>query len=75
MDDIVDFNIERKMHSLSPPEAWGCRISPDRGGPDECDAAVLFQKSGIGAERKLTGKRGSLTKKLKSVLAKIQIFV
>ena len=34
----------------SPPEAWGCRISPDRG-PNECDVAVLFQKCGIGAEK------------------------
>ena len=39
----------------SPPEAWGCRISPDRGALDEYDTAVLFQKTRLGAElRKLT---------------------
>ena len=47
---------------LAPPEAWGRCIPSDRGAANECDPAVLLNSE----LRKLTGKRGSLTRKLKS---------
>ena len=38
-------------HPWSAPKLWGRRISLDRGAPDECDPAVLLQKTGLGAEK------------------------